>query len=319
MPHILFISSNRIGDAVLSSGAIDHVRTLVPGADVTFACGPLPAPLFRSVPGVSKTHVFQKQRGDRHWFDLIKKLRGERYDLAIDLRGSLVTYLLRVKKRIVFRKVNAIQHKVQEVSALMRSPRALEPKLCVDAQARADAQAAFAHAGPMLVLGAGASSIAKRWRPERFAATARRLVSASGVVRSAHVVLLGGPEDSTIGAEIAASLDADGVMAHDLSGRLDLLACAALLERATLFVGNDSGLMHIAAAAGAPTLGLFGPTDERVYGPWGARARAVRGRPYAELSPRAPLYALAATMMDDLTVDAVEAAAGDLMRAGGLA
>lgn len=56
----------------------------------------------------------------------------------------------------------------------------------------------------------------------------------------------------------------------------DLLTVAACLQKASFFIGNDSGLMHIAAAMGVPTLGLFGPSDERIYGPYGPRCLAVR-------------------------------------------
>ena len=63
--------------------------------------------------------------------------------------------------------------------------------------------------------------------------------------------------------------------ALDLVGKLDLPEVAAVLARAAIFIGNDSGLMHLAAAAGAPTLGLFGPTPSDEYGPAGPKARAV--------------------------------------------
>src|ERR1700742_3577660 len=63
--------------------------------------------------------------------------------------------------------------------------------------------------------------------------------------------------------------------AIDLVGRLSLPEIAAFLSRATLFVGNDSGLMHLAAAAGTPTLGLFGPTNAVEYGPAGRRRSIV--------------------------------------------
>ena len=65
--------------------------------------------------------------------------------------------------------------------------------------------------------------------------------------------------------------------AIDLVGRFDLPEVAACLERSALFIGNDSGLMHLAAAAGAPTIGLFGPTDAATYAPAGPRAMAVEG------------------------------------------
>ncbi|MBI1185769.1 MAG: glycosyltransferase family 9 protein [Alphaproteobacteria bacterium] len=318
MPHILFISSTRIGDAVLSSGALEYARALAPGAEVTIACGPLPAPLFRGEPDLKALHTFVNRGGLAHWFTLRNQLKGERYDIAIDLRGSLLTYMLAARRRFVFRKSALVRHKVEEATALMRARHVLHPRLRIDEQARRDARAA-APDGPILVLGPGASIVAKRWRADRFAAVARRLTGPGAPLAGAAISVLGGPEDAEIAAEICASLAADGVHAQSIAGALDLLACAALLERTTLFIGNDSGLMHIAAAVGAPTLGLFGPTDERLYGPWGDRARALRGRPYAELAAFGDPHDVDRTMMDDLTIDAVEAAAQALLRGGGLA
>lgn len=90
--------------------------------------------------------------------------------------------------------------------------------------------------------------------------------------------------------------------AVDLVGQLSLPEVAAVLARADLFVGNDSGLMHIAAATGTPTLGLFGPTSADEYGPVGARAEAV-------LADGPP----AATPMDRLEVETVVEAATRLL------
>ena len=100
----------------------------------------------------------------------------------------------------------------------------------------------------------------------------------------------------------------------DLTGQLDLVEAAACLKRAALFVGNDSGLMHMAAAAGTPTLGLFGPTDERLYAPWGEKARIVRaGDRFDERERRALADTSRESLMGALQVDAVERAAAELM------
>jgi ADP-heptose:LPS heptosyltransferase len=72
--------------------------------------------------------------------------------------------------------------------------------------------------------------------------------------------------------------------AIDLVGRLTLPEVSAVLARAALFIGNDSGLMHMAAAAGSPTIGLFGPTDAATYGPAGPRAVAVKARTMADIT-----------------------------------
>jgi ADP-heptose:LPS heptosyltransferase len=91
----------------------------------------------------------------------------------------------------------------------------------------------------------------------------------------------------------------------DLVGKVDLPVAGACLERCALFVGNDSGLMHLAAASGVPTLGLFGPSPDDRYAPWGPRTSVVRTRQsYRELV-EAPGFDHRATgtLMDGLSVD----------------
>jgi heptosyltransferase III len=97
----------------------------------------------------------------------------------------------------------------------------------------------------------------------------------------------------------------------DLIGKVDLPTAAACLRRCALYIGNDSGLMHMAAAVGTPTLGLFGPGNETRYGPWGPRAAVVR----TPLTPQQLMghagfdHRTTGTLMGSLTVDAVAAAA----------
>jgi ADP-heptose:LPS heptosyltransferase len=102
-----------------------------------------------------------------------------------------------------------------------------------------------------------------------------------------------------------------------MTGGEDLLDVAACFARARLFVGNDSGLMHLAAAVGAPTLGLFGPSRETRYGPWGPRSRAVRTpESFEDLLERARGGARGAgALMESLSGDVVEAAARALLSA----
>jgi ADP-heptose:LPS heptosyltransferase len=95
---------------------------------------------------------------------------------------------------------------------------------------------------------------------------------------------------------MAAPLLAALPQALDLVGTLSLPEVAAVLQRSALFIGNDSGLMHLSAAAGAPTIGLFGPTDAATYGPVGRCATAV-----------------VAASMDGITVDQVVQAAKTLL------
>ena len=97
-------------------------------------------------------------------------------------------------------------------------------------------------------------------------------------------------------------------------GKTDLLTSYAALRHARLFVGNDSGLMHMAAAAGAPTLGLFGPSDDTLYAPWGPQTRVVRGaRTFGQIRQQDPELNQSFCHMMDLSVDTVARAAYDLL------
>jgi ADP-heptose:LPS heptosyltransferase len=125
--------------------------------------------------------------------------------------------------------------------------------------------------GPLVVLNpnAGTLSLERRWPRERFAELSRRLVLEQG----ARVVLIGAPSERAWTAEVVALAGElpEGRLA-DLSGRLGIGGLHALLDAAAAFVSNDSGPMHLGAALGTPTIGLFGPETPVMYRPLGARA-----------------------------------------------
>jgi lipopolysaccharide export system permease protein len=95
----------------------------------------------------------------------------------------------------------------------------------------------------------------------------------------------------------------------DLVGKTDPLEAAACLSRATLCIANDSGLMHIAAAMGTPTLGLFGPSFDCEYAPHGPRTAIVRGMEYKGLKNTANPLAL----MQAIDLESVVKAAAKLL------
>ena len=78
---VLFITSNRLGDAVLSTGLLDHIVQENPGASVTVVCGTLPAPLFEGVPGLKEIITLKKQSWNRHWLGLWTKVVSTKWDM----------------------------------------------------------------------------------------------------------------------------------------------------------------------------------------------------------------------------------------------
>ncbi len=314
MTRILFITATRIGDAILFSGPLAHLARTHPDAQITVACGPLAAPLFRAAPGVSEIIVMAKRPGGGHWLDLWRRSAATRWDLVVDLRGSLTSWVLRAGERRVNRRApgGVHRHRVIEAAAVLgldADPPA--PQVWVDEAAEAEAERRLPGDAPVLALAPAAAAPFKEWPAERFAALANALTGPGGALQGARVAIFGGPGDKAVSAAVSAGITQARVI--DLTGELDLVAAAACLKRAALFVGNDSGLMHMAAAAGAPVLGLFGPTDERVYGPWGARARSVRAGGPAREADRERLRHAETSLMGGLALEQVQAAAEALI------
>ena len=111
--------------------------------------------------------------------------------------------------------------------------------------------------------GSGGYSTARRWAPERFAQLADTLYHDVG----GQLLLLGGPEEAELHQRIIATLQSN-VPVRSLAGKGNIKVAAALLELVDLFVGNDAGLMHLAVAAGAPTVAIFGLSNYKAWGPY---------------------------------------------------
>ncbi len=311
---ILFITATRIGDAVLSSGLIRRLADEIPHARFTIVAGPVAAPLFAHVPGLERIIVFEKSKDGGHWLGLWREVRKTNWGLIVDLRGSAISGVLRRKRRAVFKRTAGPPvHKVLEASRVLKlegEPAA--PSLYTSPEIEVAAEQLTRGAGPILAVAPAANWVGKTWPLERFAQTAIRLLGGEGPMAGARLMVLGGPEDAGV-VQALRHVVAKGRFI-DLVGKVDLLTAYACLKRARLFIGNDSGLMHLAAAAGVPTIGLFGPSDEQLYAPWGAVTRVVRGpRSFQEILVVDPNFQQALCHMMDLPIETVVDAATDLL------
>jgi ADP-heptose:LPS heptosyltransferase len=287
--RILFVTSTRIGDAVLSTGLLDHLLRLHPDARVTVACGPVAEGVFTRMPGRVETIVLVKQRFSAHWLGLWAKVARTRWDLVVDLRGSALAWLVPAKRRAVMQGGRRPGHRLAHIAGTLGLAPAPPPVAWFDATDIAAADALLRGPGPFIALGPSANWATKVWPAERFVALFQALSAPDGPLPGARAVIIGGPgqDEAAMAAPVLAALPG----AVDLVGKLELPAVAAVLARCALFVGNDSGLMHLSAATGAPTLGLFGPTPASEYAPIGRAARAVlaRGAPGAAAMDALPV------------------------------
>jgi ADP-heptose:LPS heptosyltransferase len=264
-------------------------------------------------------------------------LRRRRFDLGVQLHGgggNANPLLLRFGASVTAgsrapgaapldRTVpwTAFQHDVlrwlEVVDLVGATPVHLLPRLAVTDADRAAADTLLADAGaaggPLVAVHPGATDPRRRWPPHRLGELGAALHA-----RGARVVLLGGPGDTALVDEIRDGLGPAAASAIDLSGRLSMAALVGVLERADLFVGNDSGPRHVAEAVGTPTVGVFTRANlvdvaplfrarHRVLVSWASRC-AVCGVDYFA-SP----CGHDASVLGDITVDDVLAPALELL------
>ncbi|MCA3363811.1 MAG: glycosyltransferase family 9 protein [Roseomonas sp.] len=244
-----------------------------PEARFTIVCGRVAEGVFRRMPRLERLIAVEKRRYSLHWLEIWDALAFTRWDLVVDLRASAIAWLLWTRARKIIQGGRRPGHRLVHLAALLGvSPPPL-PVIWTAPEDISRAATLLPEGRNWLVLGPTANWHRKVWPAGRFVEVALRLTAADGALPGAGIAILGGPGDQerSMATPVLTALP----QALDLVGKLDLPEVAAVLARAAIFIGNDSGLMHLAAAAGAPTLGLFGPTPSDEYGPAGPKAQAV--------------------------------------------
>ena len=311
--RILVVKLDHIGDFVTALPAIRRLRSVFPAARITVLAGPGSRDFIALEPSIDEFIPFsffhaRSQLGERELTDedyagLAAQLRPYRFDLAVDLRKHpstrdvlkytgarfLAGYdyagqfpfldvaldwdgdrtLQRKRHHIVddlLALVDAIEHATENDRLLMQPGPVPLPL----ADLPAEVQALFER--PVVAMHPGAGNITKQWPVGNFSALIDLLIEKNGV----NVLLVGGPDDVAVADELAA-----GIINHDavasMAGKTSLAVLARMLKNCVLYIGNDSGPKHIAAAVGVPTLGIHsGVVDPVEWGPIGPNAVALR-------------------------------------------
>ena len=305
MQRLVILAPNWLGDAVMALPAIADVRRGLDGAHITVAARAAVAPLFQLVSEVNDTIVLGRGASLARvgsWAAIGSELRGRGFEAALLFPNSIHAALVArragiperwgygggVRGQWLTRAVPRIRggHQADDyrhlVAALGFGNGAREPRIRVGEAAQRAATELLRDAGwngsmPLVALAPGAAyGGAKRWARERFGELAAAL-AADGVAG----VLVGSAADRAAAIDVADTFRARAGSAaplHDLTGRTDLPALAGVLQRCRALVTNDSGAMHLAAAAGVPVTAVFGPTNEKATRPIGA-AHAVIAHP----------------------------------------
>ena len=302
---ILIIKPCCLGDVLMATPVIAALRRAFPRARIDFAVGGWSRAMVENNPHldglVDCGPVGSGSRYSwREYLDLVRRIRAGGYEACFVLDRSplisLLPYLGGVPRRVgldsqgrgfsltVGLPVAGLKHEaelyldtVRAVGIEVNVPRLEFYPTEEDRRHVAEMvnqfQEAISQVPLVVVHPAGGSNpgmilSAKRWPPQRFAALADRLIEE----RKAQVLLVGGPDDGPIAAAIK-----DGMRQEpcNLTGQLTFGQLGALLERCNLFVGHDTGAMHLAVAVGAPVVAIFGPSDPRMYGPYSEKSVAL--------------------------------------------
>ena len=306
---VLFIGNTRIGDFILSSGLISHLVETYPDLQLTIACGYLCVPLTRHIPKVERIISMHKKPLNKHWLDLWHEVRDMQWDIIIDLRNSFVSRLARKKKVYRLTRPTGKLHKVEEAARVMGLSPLSHPKIWIGEEHRAFSREVIPDGMKVIGIGPGASHLFKRWPAENFADLCEKLIAPSGPYPNAKIAVLGSKDERKTAQPIFDKISKDQLI--DFVSDTDLLKAAGILERCTLYIGNDNGQMHLAAAMGTRTIGLFGPTPTALYRPWGKHCSFIcSARSQAELAQiEKQIGRDAECLMTELSVEAVLAAA----------
>ena len=310
--RILFIASNRIGDAVLSTGILGGLMERYPGAEFWVACGPLAVDVFKHAPGVTRIIEMRKEKRAGHWRKLLKAVALRRFETVVDLRGSATAWAVFARKRHILKPDHTL-HRVEHNAGVVGMAPPPGPRVWPGDEARARARDTIPDGMTVLAIGPTAAWAHKMWPVDRFAELAARLIGPGGPLEGAYLLVTGGPGEQEKCRPV--------LEAAPPERRIDFIGAsidetAAAFERIALYVGNDSGLMHLAAAAGAPTVGLFGPTADAIYAPWGPKSvtvRVPRSLEQIRAEEGADFLYSGRNFMEDLAVETVFDAAAALL------
>ncbi len=306
----LLLIPGRLVETIQASGLVRTLAAAAPKVEVTVACAPMAVEVARALEGVAGVlplRALDPSASPLAWIAAWATVRRGRFEAAVVCGQSAPARLLAYFSGIPLRAGPGggptarllsdpvpddrrdnraavwleCAHRLSAAAPPRHAPR-LDPGTAAGERALVELHRSGVADGRLLVALvpgtshsdiAGIPASATAWPPERWAHLANLLASRHG----AGILFLGTPGDA--GTVAAVAMDVDAPCA-DLTGQLNgPLTFAALLRHCNLVVGGDSPVLHLAAAVGTPTLGLFGPTDGRRRGPYGEEHRVVQAIP----------------------------------------
>ena len=298
--RILVIKLDHIGDVLLATPVFSNLRRAYPNAELHALTGAWSRVVLEKHPDVNNVVEYNSpafcRTGQptslRETFKLYRQLRRQKYDLIVELRSDWRTVwfaflrltpkrlsraALQVANKLGFAQFSGTHETTRNLDVLRQAgiPTSVETAIfsvtTEDKKWASDLLATYQidRQHPLIAIHPGSPIALKRWLPERYSELADWLIAQ----KRAQILFVGVKDEIPITTEIQARMRGESI---NIAGKTTLTQLASILHTCNVFIGNDSGPMHLAAAVGTQTVGLYGPGDPTRFGPAGAKCQTIQ-------------------------------------------
>ena len=298
--RILVIKLDHLGDVLLATPVFSNLRRAYPNAKLHALTGAWSRVVLERHPDVNRVVEYNSppfcRTGQptslRETFKLYRQLRRQKYDLMVDLRSDwrIVWFVfgrltpkrfsraaLQVENKLGFAQFSGPHETTRNLDVLRQADIPTPVQTAIfsvtteDKKWTSDLLATYQveRQHPLIAIHPGSPIALKRWLPERYAELADWLIAQ----KRAQILFVGVEDEIPIITEIQARMQGASI---NIAGKTTLTQLASILQACNVFIGNDSGPMHLAAAVGTQTIGLYGPGDPTRFGPAGERCQTIR-------------------------------------------
>jgi len=256
---ILVISSNLIGDTILSTGIVDHFLKNNPNSRFTFIIGPTAGQIYQNFPNLEKIILIKKEKFNTHWLKIYLHSWNIKWDIIVDLRSSFLSYLLFHKKKYIFKK-DKNKHHLDQLISFFRSNDS-DLNIYINGEEEDIVKNKLNPENIYVVIFPGGNWKPKIWPSNNYNQLIKKLVKNFSNMK--FLIVGSADEEDLYLNPIKKNIPEDKII--NLMG-ISLTLTSAYMKKSHLFIGNDSGLMHLSVASHLNTIGLFGPTNDNIYG-----------------------------------------------------
>ena len=298
--RILVVKLDHLGDVLLATPVFSNLRRAYPNAELHALTGEWSRVVLERHPDVNRVVEYNspafcrtgQPTSFRETFRLYRQLRREKYDLMVELRSDwrviwfaclrltrkrLSRAALQVANKLGFAQFSGTHETTRNLDVLKQAGIPIPVQTAIFSVTAEDKKWAFDflttyridRQRPLIAIHPGSPIALKRWLPERYAELTDWLVTQ----KCAQILFVGVKDEIPIIAEIQGRMQKESI---NIAGKTTLTQLASILRACNVFIGNDSGPMHLAAAIGTQTIGLYGPGDPTRFGPAGEKCQTIR-------------------------------------------